>query len=612
MPQWLNERKGKESLARERRPFPYNGSQQMLLDYHKLLNEELREGIIVQVPHQFVKWWSPTFLVPKKNGEYRKVLNCRRLNAEMKDLHFKMEDVRTVKDVILPGDYAVSIDIKSAYSHVSVHPSLRPYLGFSFEGKSYVYNAMPFGYKDAPRVFTRIMRGVIWNVRKFWNVRCVQYLDDLLFLDQNPANLERIVGEIIPWLDNLGWTVSEKKSDLIPKQVFTYLGWHWDTQLMCVALSEEKKDNVLFLLHQWEKKMSKRKLVLVRELASLIGILSATRPQHCRASLYLVKMNRLKCATVNREGWDGRCFVTHMICGELHWWQKTIATNEPSHLSPLPLPDGHMWVDASPSGWGASLKLSEGNFRAFGLWDENVSNQTSNFREMLAVSCAIRSYLSRCILQGGLHLRIHSDNTSTVFNIQRKAAARNLYHPLRQLFNLCIANDIEISAIHVKGEKNFVADSLSRLSRSGDYSLKPGVFSSICEHLHIAPDVDVLSASKKAQLPHFFSPLHTDSAPIRDGMSVSWKEFVPFLHPPISLIGRCLRKILTENTAAVLVLPHWKGQSWSTLLDKMSKHEFIIGKSQNVLQAGKIMNRKGDKLPPGYIVAHWLSPPYVL
>jgi hypothetical protein len=193
MPQWVDEKMGKEKLSRERRPFPVCGPVKLLSEYQKLLNDELREGIVVPVPDDYVKCWNPTFVVPKKNGEYRKVLNCRRLNALMKDIHFKMEDVRAVKDVILQGDYAVSIDITSAYNHVSVHPSLRPFLCFQFEGISYSYCGMPFGYKDAPRIFTRIMRCVIWNVRRIWGIRCVQYLDDLLFLDQNPAELQRIM-----------------------------------------------------------------------------------------------------------------------------------------------------------------------------------------------------------------------------------------------------------------------------------------------------------------------------------------------------------------------------------------------------------------------------------
>jgi hypothetical protein len=150
MPQWKEKGKNTQRLERERRPFPFTGSQLLTIEYQHLLTEELREGVVVPVPHHYVKWYNSTFLVPKKSGGYRKVLNCRRLNDEMRDIHFKMEDLKTVKDIILLGDYVVSLDITSAYNHVSVHPSLRPYLGFMFAGQSYVYVGMPFGNKDAP------------------------------------------------------------------------------------------------------------------------------------------------------------------------------------------------------------------------------------------------------------------------------------------------------------------------------------------------------------------------------------------------------------------------------------------------------------------------------
>jgi ribonuclease HI len=372
-----------------------------------------------------------------------------------------------------------------------------------------------------------------------------------------------------------------------------------------------KKQNVLHALHVWDKRMTLQKTVPVRELASLIGLLNSTRLQYNRASLYLVKMNRVKCGCVAREGWEGKCVVTHMLSGELAWWQKIIADNVPASLWRLPLPEAHLFVDASPSGWGAWLHQDDGRYHAFGTWPVTVQNQTSNFREMLAVSTAIKSYLSRMILHSGIHLRIHSDNTSVVFNIQRRAAAKNLYHSLRDLFNICAKSDIIITAQHVKGVNNGVADSLSRLSRSGDYSICPGVFENICEQLQITPDVDLFATSENTQLPKYFSPLLSDNTDVRDALSIPWDGMLPLVHPPIPLIGKCLRKILAENCTAVFVLPFWKGQSWNSLLGSMIKRTFVIGKSEEVLKAGKIMNAKGDKLPPGVMVAHLLEPPYI-
>jgi ribonuclease HI len=521
-----------------------------------------------------------------------------------------MEDIKTVKELIQPNDYAVSVDLKSAYNHVTVHPSLRPYLGFVFNGNSYVYTSMPFGIKDAPRVFTRIMRSVIWNIREIWKIRCVYYLDDLLFLHQDATELQRIISEILPWMDNLGWTINFQKSELIPKRVFNYLGWCWDSCNMCVQLSTDKRDKVLHSLKCWEKRMIFNKRVPVRDFASLIGVLSATRLQFDRASLYLVKMNRLKCATVNREGWDGKCQLTHMISGELKWWQEAISTNQPASLFPQPQPDIHMWVDASPSGWGAWLQLKDGRYHALGAWDSIVEHQTNNFRELIAVGVAIKLFSQRMLLPSGIHLRVHSDNAAVVFNIQRKAAARNLYHPLRSLFNFCIKNEIVLSAQHVKGVENQTADSLSRLSRSGDYSLKKGVFNEMCSKLHVTPVVDLFATKRNAQLPQYISPLHMDNSEVRDALSIPWGGMTVSVHPPIPVIGKCLRKIMSETASGIVIVPHWKGQSWSTILRKMSRASIILGKSEEILQAGSKMKEKGDKLPPGYLAAHFLSPPY--
>lgn len=61
----------------------YHGSQIQLIAYKKLLEEELKEGIIEITTKENVKWWNPTFLVPKPNGEWRKILDAKQLNKEI-------------------------------------------------------------------------------------------------------------------------------------------------------------------------------------------------------------------------------------------------------------------------------------------------------------------------------------------------------------------------------------------------------------------------------------------------------------------------------------------------------------------------------------------------
>jgi hypothetical protein len=145
------------------------------------LQAELDDGIVRQVARRECKYLSPTFLVPKKGNEWRKVMDCRRLNEFVQDITFQMEDHRTVVSIVERNQFAVSIDICKAYHHVPVAVGFQPYLAFEYAGSCYQYVGMPFGIKHAPRIFTRIMHTAMVEIRRRWNIVSVQYLDDLLF-----------------------------------------------------------------------------------------------------------------------------------------------------------------------------------------------------------------------------------------------------------------------------------------------------------------------------------------------------------------------------------------------------------------------------------------------
>jgi hypothetical protein len=127
--------------------------------------------------------------------------------------------------------------------------------------------------------------------------------------------------------------------------------------------------------------------------------------------------------------------------------------------------------------------------------------------------------------------------------------------------------------------------------------------------MEVAPQVDLFATAANAKLPLFFSPMGEQGMQSRNALEIQWKG-LPYIHPPIPLIGRCLRKILLENASALVVAPHWSGQSWSVLLNKMAKRQMVIGKSEEILLPGNQMTQKGDKLPPGFLAAYLLRPPY--
>jgi hypothetical protein len=104
----------------------------MHTEYMNQLNEELADGIIVETRNDQCAWISPTFLVPKRGGQWRKILDCRSLNRYVKKESFQMEDQRTVVQLLERDQWTVSIDISKAYHHVSVSPAMQPYLSFQY------------------------------------------------------------------------------------------------------------------------------------------------------------------------------------------------------------------------------------------------------------------------------------------------------------------------------------------------------------------------------------------------------------------------------------------------------------------------------------------------
>ncbi|KAA6364274.1 MAG: hypothetical protein EZS28_040199, partial [Streblomastix strix] len=117
------------------RPCPFKGSPGTNKVFKEILQTELEEGIIEITTRELVKCWNPTFIVPKPDGGWRKILDATQLNDEILPLHFQMQGVENVKMIIQPIDWLTKLDLKSSFHHLTVYEPHRPYLAFEVEGK---------------------------------------------------------------------------------------------------------------------------------------------------------------------------------------------------------------------------------------------------------------------------------------------------------------------------------------------------------------------------------------------------------------------------------------------------------------------------------------------
>jgi hypothetical protein len=98
---------------------------------------------------------SPLFVIPKKTGDLRPVLNLRALNRFLPTRHFKMETIQHVCHLINRNDYLTSIDLSDAFLHVPIHPESRRFLQFQWKGRVYQFKVLPFGLSLAPRWYSQ-------------------------------------------------------------------------------------------------------------------------------------------------------------------------------------------------------------------------------------------------------------------------------------------------------------------------------------------------------------------------------------------------------------------------------------------------------------------------
>ncbi len=94
-------------------------------------------------------FYSPYFIVPKKGGGLRPILDLRVLNRALHKLPFKMLTHRCMIKCIQPQDWFAAIDLKDAYFHVSILPRHRPFLRFAFSSRFKVlyYSSHTQSYK---------------------------------------------------------------------------------------------------------------------------------------------------------------------------------------------------------------------------------------------------------------------------------------------------------------------------------------------------------------------------------------------------------------------------------------------------------------------------------
>ncbi len=350
------------------------------------LSSLLQKGAIEEVPQSEVErgFFSRYFLVPKKDGGLRPILDLRRLNFSLYKGKFKMLTMRTIMSQVQEGDWFVTIDLKDAYFHIQVVQRHRRFLRFAFGGKAYQYNVLPFGLALAPRTFTKCMDAALAPLR-LQGIRVLNYLDDWLILAHSRELVSRHRDIVLGHIHSLGLRMNAKTSVLLPSQRTVFLGVSLDSIQMQARLAPAQIPDLTACLARF--KLGHHVSVgTCRRLLGLMAVASPVLPLgllHMRPFLWWMKELRLN-PTVPATR---LIRVSRSCCRPLLMWRDPVFLQSGVRMGAIHR--RHMvTTDASMTGWGA---VFEGR-PASGEWKEEFLFWQINCLQLRAVFLALKYF----------------------------------------------------------------------------------------------------------------------------------------------------------------------------------------------------------------------------
>jgi ribonuclease HI len=540
--------------------------------YQSEIQNLLESGAIQEIDPNIPCFTSALFLVPKKNGDLRPVIDLRKLNQYVQYHHFKMEGLDLVKSLLRRNDYMVSIDLNQAFYHVPLAPSQTQYFAFDFLAKRYCFKCLPFGLTTSPRIFTKILKPLI-KLARAQGIRVVAYLDDLLIMARTKQEALTHLNSLITCLQNHGFTINEKKSCLDPSQVIDYLGFRIDSKKMVLKLPNQK---IRGLIREC-KKAKTLKVLPVRKLASLIGKIIATANAMFPAKLHSRALLRDKNLSLQQEGWNGKVYLSEESLAQLEWWIQELPSWNGRSLLPEN-PKNVIYTDASNTGWGASLNLQQ---TIHGHWNLREQQMHINRLELKAIYFAIRAFKE---IENQTVL-IKTDNTTCIAYINHQGGTTSviLSRIAEKLWKLCLKRKIILRAEHVPGVHNVLADQASRLTHDRhDWQLEPKTFHQL-NHLWGPFQIDLFANRTNNQLPKFYSWIPDPFATATDALRQNWRKQNLWANPPWILIPRILSKVIREKATITLLAPLWESAPWFPLLMDLIIEPPILLKSPKIL-----------------------------
>lgn len=416
--------------------YPYHLRDEVSGQIQKMLDM----GIIRESASQ---WTAPIWVVPKKidnsgKRKYRIVVDYRKLNEKTPADRYPIPEISEILDRLGKAQYFSVLDLASGFHQIEVDPKDIEKTAFNVDHGKYEFVRMPFGLKNAPATFQRLMDSVL---RKHLGVRCFVYMDDIIIYSPNLQQHLEDIKKVLQTLREANLKIQCDKSEFLRKEV-EFLGHAVTTE------GVKPNPNKVKAIQSWPLPKTSK------ELKSFLGTVSYYRrfiPRFANIAKPMTSKLRGKNKNFEIDAEYEKAFET----------LKTIMTSDtllayPNYDEPFILT-----TDASNVAIGAVLsQIVDGSEKPIAYLSRTLSKAEENYsatsKELLAIYFAAKSF--RPYLYGR-QFTIYTDHEPLTKELKLTDATGRV---TRQRLYL---EQFDFKIIYKKGKQNVVADGLSRIPR---------------------------------------------------------------------------------------------------------------------------------------------------
>ena len=190
---------------------PYKHSLAERKVIQKEVEEMLQAGVIRESRSP---WGFPIIAVPKKDGTVRMCVDYRTLNERTRSDVFPIPLITDVLDKLQGKTIFSTLDLKSGYWQIPITEESREITAFTTLDGHYEFTRLPFGIKNAPAEFSRIMQQVLGGLA-FVEI----YLDDITIHSKSFAEHLEHIEVVFKRLAEANLFLNKKKCHFAKKEI---------------------------------------------------------------------------------------------------------------------------------------------------------------------------------------------------------------------------------------------------------------------------------------------------------------------------------------------------------------------------------------------------------